>query len=102
MAYCGPRGIPYLHFMGGPDEWDSLSRDLALMWAQRERDRCPECGTPSEDWAPDGFGYHVDTYRCLGCERLQAVGIPKTEGRGMRKRMMPGPKHECPRCMADG
>lgn len=92
MAYCGPRGIPYMHFIGGPDEWDPISQDLALEWSARERAKCPGCGTHPADW-DDKRGGHFQAFlatgeRCRGCESLAGFEVPKEE-KGVHKILIP-------------
>lgn len=72
MAYCAPRGIPYLEFR----EWDQLSQDAAMAWAARDADVCGGCGTHRHDWL-DSAGMELhdapmvvrDRY-CPGCAAL--------------------------------
>ncbi|HET7386845.1 MAG TPA: hypothetical protein VFJ19_09320 [Nocardioidaceae bacterium] len=75
MAYCGPRGIPHSHFLGGPAVWTDLDRDKALAWAALDRRTCRECGTRPEEWNPEQGGQvrPVDyaVVICPGCEAKQ-------------------------------
>lgn len=73
MAYCGPRGVPYSHWLGGADEWDDLSRAAALAWAEREADRCPGCGLHRSDLPSDlrEFPVKGDYVSCPGCEKKE-------------------------------
>lgn len=72
MAYCGPRGIPYIHFLGGPAGWSALSRAAALAWLRFDRERCQQCGThPSTFDESDGghpHAMHAALIHCRGCE----------------------------------
>jgi hypothetical protein len=77
MAYCGPRGIPLLHFLGGPPGWTQHDRDAALAWQMRERHRCQGCGTLREDWdrAEGGHphAYRAERQQCPGCATLESA-----------------------------
>jgi hypothetical protein len=72
MSYCGPRGIPHSHFLGGPPVWQPDDREKALWWEIHERQRCPHCGTRPDEWNEEAGGdrhaYHVDVHHCRGCE----------------------------------
>lgn len=72
MGYCGPRGIPHSHFLGGPPRWDPDDRDKALAWHLHELERCPSCGTRPEEWDPERGGdrnaYVGEARHCRGCE----------------------------------
>ncbi|HEX2578616.1 MAG TPA: hypothetical protein VHK88_19895 [Aquihabitans sp.] len=71
MAYCGPRGIPYLHWLGGRDLWDELSRAAAIAWAERDADRCPGCGLHRSDLPADprhDLPVEGAFFNCRGCE----------------------------------
>lgn len=75
MAYCGPRGIPHSHFLGGPPAWTDEDRDKALAWSERERQTHHKCGTRRDEWDPDRGGRR-DAYDylpdvCPGCEALE-------------------------------
>jgi len=35
-----------------------------------ERLKCNECGTRREEYEDDHNAYHVDTDRCIGCEKI--------------------------------
>lgn len=67
MSYCGPRGIPYLHWLGGPMVWTQLDRDLALAWLTWERRRCPSCGLHPDD---DPDDYRTVAHTCPGCVKI--------------------------------
>jgi hypothetical protein len=71
MAYCGPRGIPHSHFLGGPPVWTREDRDKALWWHIHELGRCPECGTRYDEWDPTKGGhdhaYVHELRKCWGC-----------------------------------
>jgi hypothetical protein len=71
MAYCGPRGIPHGHFLGGPNEWTQLDRDKALWWSIHEAQKCSSCGTRDEEWDPAQGGsihaYRAESHICWGC-----------------------------------
>lgn len=77
MDYCGPRGIPRSHFLGGPQEWTDGDRAAALGWLLDQHSRCPNCGTYEDEWRGENKRpkvpppYVPDTVRCLGCEALQ-------------------------------
>lgn len=75
MAYCGPRGLPLLHFLGGPPGWTQHDRDAALAWLIRERRRCQGCGTLREDWDRAAGGhphaYRAERSQCPGCAALE-------------------------------
>ena len=68
MEYCGPRGIPHLHFLGGPPEWTQHDRDAAVWWLIHQRQTCPGCGTRPEEWKDDPDAYVPDPVHCRGCE----------------------------------
>ena len=34
-------------------------------------ERCPVCHTHPDEWDEDALAYQVDTWRCLGCEKLE-------------------------------
>ena len=81
MAYCGPAGIPYTTFIGGPAGWDDLSRDAAIAW-QLERDtRCGGCGQHRDEWVTLGADgqereirpapYVIHDHHCPSCETLE-------------------------------
>lgn len=71
MAYCGPRGIPHSHFLGGPALWTEADRDKAIWWSIHEAQKCPRCGTREEEWDPQRGGsihaYHAVEHKCWGC-----------------------------------
>lgn len=71
MSYCGPRGIPHSHFLGGPVEWTPLDRHKAIWWMLREAEKCPSCGTRPAEWDPAQGGqmqpYIAVQHRCWGC-----------------------------------
>jgi hypothetical protein len=75
MAYCGPRGLPHLHFLGGPAQWTQHDREAALWWLMHERQRCSSCGTRQEEWDPKQGGqlqaYEPKIDRCAGCAALE-------------------------------
>ena len=81
MAYCGPAGVPYIEFIGGPPGWDDLSRDAALAWQQDRDDACGACGQHRDEWVSlDEEGrereirpspYVVAEYHCPSCEALE-------------------------------
>lgn len=72
MGYCGPRGIPHSHFLGGPNEWTPDDRAKALAWHLYELERCPSCGTHPHQWDPEQGGdlnaYEPGLKHCRGCE----------------------------------
>lgn len=74
MGYCGPRGIPHWHFLGGPNVWTQHDRDAALWWLVHERERCGSCGTRPREWDPKQGGdlraYEPKTEDCRGCAAL--------------------------------
>lgn len=74
MSYCGPRGVPHLHFLGGPPGWTQHDRDAALAWHLEERERCPSCGTHPRIWdeerGGDPFMLAAAPTHCRGCEVL--------------------------------
>lgn len=43
------------------------------MWAEEQRDRCPDCGTSSWEWDENENAWYADTWRCFGCERKAAL-----------------------------
>jgi hypothetical protein len=76
MGYCGPRGIPYEHWLGVADGWTEYSRQAALAWQSRENQRCGDCGQVRPDWlGADGKELRrppfdvVDEW-CPGCDAL--------------------------------
>lgn len=83
MAYCGPRGIPHSHFLGGPLVWTASDRDKALAWQRRENSRCPSCGTREDEWDRDEDAYHAVMLRCPGCEQRQRVEKAITDADGL-------------------
>jgi hypothetical protein len=88
MAYCGPRGIAYEDFV----EWGQLSQDLALAWNERERTRCPGCGTHPADWDESRGGdvnaWYADLHRCLGCEKRGSIESPEGQ-KGYHRVLVP-------------
>lgn len=68
MGYCGPRGIPYMHWLGGPPGWTHRDRELALGWLLRERRRCSSCGLHPDD---DPDDYRARRHQCPGCAKLE-------------------------------
>jgi len=91
MAYCGPRGIPHSHFLGGPLHWTAADRDKAIWWQLRQADTCPSCGTRGEEWDEARGGsrnaYVPELARCRGCEvtgRTEETREFKDGGRGLR------------------
>lgn len=84
MAYCGPRGIPHSHFLGGPLAWSDVDRDLALAWEARRRATCQGCGLRRDQWTNadgrfDPQAFEVDFDDCPGCWLLM-TGRKKLEG----------------------
>jgi hypothetical protein len=77
MAYCGPRGIPHSHFLGGPARWTDIDREKALHWQDLEHATCQGCGTRSEEWDPAAGGdrraYTFEPVVCPGCEQKERV-----------------------------
>lgn len=77
MDYCGPRSVPYSHFLGGSNQWDDLSRSAALAWHADQRSACASCGTYRDEWFDsDGvelrdLPYEVVARNCAGCELLE-------------------------------
>lgn len=70
MDYCGPRGIPHAHFLGGPAGWTDIDRDLALAWQARQQATCRGCGTRPDQWANDPQAFGWDARDCPGCYQL--------------------------------
>lgn len=70
MEYCGPRGIPHEHFLGGPPGWTQTSRDRALWWLIHDRERCPHCGLRNDDFRDDPHAWGFEPEHCRGCELL--------------------------------
>lgn len=86
MEYCGPRGIPHDGFL----EWSRSSRDKALWWLMRDRQKCGECHTRAEEWDPKQGGHRraykaaiVDCEGCIVVERTQAAP-EMSSGRGKK------------------
>ncbi len=89
MAYCGPRGIPYRRFLGGPDVWDRLSRFLAVAWDRHERELCRGCGTHPDEWdekrGGDRDAFQAVAHFCRGDELIgQKQDEIKDRGPGWR------------------
>jgi hypothetical protein len=65
--------------MGGPNEWDDFSRDLALAWDLNRKRRCATCNEYDDDWRNDkGLKLEgrkapkvVSEYVCPGCEAIE-------------------------------
>ena len=83
MDYIGPLGIPYDEWL----DWPDLSKQAALAWQARERDRCPDCGQQRSDWFDDD-GHEVPDppslpaeYVCPSCEALDSYRRDKGEDR---------------------
>lgn len=70
MGYCGPRGIPHSHFLGGPAVWSQADRDKALWWHMHQLESCPSCGTRKGDWDEDREAFAAEFVHCRGCEVL--------------------------------
>jgi hypothetical protein len=68
MEYCGPRGIPRLHFLGGPPGWTEHDRAAALWWLIYQRQTCQNCGTRPAEWEEDDEAYVPVVRHCRGCE----------------------------------
>ncbi|GAA4849754.1 hypothetical protein GCM10023403_10690 [Pseudonocardia benzenivorans] len=72
MDYCGPRGIPHSHFLGGPPQWTDEDRDKALWWLIHDNAKCPNCGTRPDEWDPAKGGhdhaYLAELHKCWGCD----------------------------------
>lgn len=86
MEYCGPRGIPHSHFLGGPLAWTQDDRDKAVWWEIHRRESCPECGTRPDEWDPGKGGhdkaYVTELHRCWGCaEKAKAQDAIKDDKR---------------------
>lgn len=82
MAYCGPRGLPRSHFLGGPDRWTSADRDAALTWQAQQDRTCPDCRTiPGDDDSREWF-----VAVCPGCEQMEraAAQLQDPTTRNMR------------------
>jgi hypothetical protein len=93
MAYCGPRGIPHSHFLGGPLRWTEYDREKALGWELHELQRCPQCGTRPEEWKEDQHAYSAEAWHCRGCEvaargQEEMTAHAKEYRRGTRIRLM--------------
>lgn len=80
MDVCGPAAIPLQWFLGGPYEWDPLSRDAQLAWAHDQKLRCSDCGEYEDDWKDPKTGLRLEgrrapkivhTHVCPGCEALE-------------------------------
>lgn len=62
--------------MVGPNDpqWTEDDRDKALWWMIHEREKCPSCGTRSDEHDPkqggDLHAYEWKTTHCRGCEIL--------------------------------
>lgn len=89
MRYCGPRGIPHSHFLGGPPVWSALDRDKALWWLIHDSETCPECGTRPEEWAewePEdgdrGKPYLAELRKCWGCQERSRLQERVTDDMG--------------------
>lgn len=102
MAYCGPRGIPHWHFLGGPAVWTDHDRHAALSWFIQDRRRCPSCGTDPEDWSEakggDRNAFVTEEAVCLGCQRFQTAqermskDPVKSKMKGLAVRLVPRPE----------
>lgn len=65
---------------------------MALDWSEREASRCPDCGTPAEDWDEERGGdrdaYRAQLHHCRGDELLGQLVIPAGDT-GTRKQLIP-------------
>lgn len=86
MAYCGPRGIPHSHFLGGPLEWGPDDREKALWWEIHERQRCPHCGIRPEEFEKDRDAYVPEDHHCRGCEIQAGMNERFEKERGAYRR----------------
>lgn len=77
MAYCGPKGIPDSHFLGGPLVWTDLDREKALAWQALEAEKCSGCGTRPAEWNENKGGrrdaYTADLDVCLNCAQIERM-----------------------------
>jgi len=75
MEYCGPRGIPRSHYLGGPLVWTDEDRQAAQWWLMHDKAKCPNCGTRPEEWDPSRGGhdhaYTAEFRKCWGCVSKQ-------------------------------
>lgn len=96
--YCASRGIAYSAFL----EWDDLSRDVALAWHARDRERCGGCGAVPSDWKAydddgnpilDDTGEHreawppkyvLEAHHCPACAALARAADDKDPPPGRR------------------
>lgn len=102
MDYCGPRGVPHSHFLGGPAVWSDMDREKALAWQDKDRRTCGGCGTRREQWdtkqGGDRRAFIADIDICPGCEQVErmqnvASGPEYESVRGKRVVLRPPHNH---------
>jgi hypothetical protein len=89
MAVCRQYRIPYGHFLGGPNIWTDLDRQMALEYEILVRVKC-ECGTYAHEWEEDPHAYIAHSWRCPGCEIIaqEQENIPEGE-KGVHVGLLP-------------
>jgi hypothetical protein len=70
--------VPHSAFL----RWSKDDRDKAIWHYLRERDRCPHCGTRSQEWAADAGAYVAALRWCKGCATMQRRQKQMDEGGG--------------------
>lgn len=103
MDYCGPRGIPHSHFLGGLNEWTPDDYQKALAWQLHEQRRCSSCGTHPDEWDPEQGGdphaYEAGLTHCRGCEvnaKATDLHTEHTKQKGSRRGYRPALKPTTP------
>lgn len=51
-------------------DWTPDDRDVALVWHQEQKSKCPRCGT--WEWQHDEEDWEADHFTCEGCRMLDA------------------------------
>lgn len=95
LALCDRWGIPHSHLLGGPRRWSDLDREKALAYAQLQHVTC-DCGTRMEEWDPaqggHRFAYVGDSWRCPGCELLDAEREGHADVKGVKHALRRNPE----------
>lgn len=83
-------GIPYSHWLGGPNRWTDHDRDLALAYRREMALRCNQCNTRQDEWDANPNAYVGHIRICPGCARLEDEqdNVPKGT-RGVHTSLVP-------------
>jgi hypothetical protein len=77
LDYCGPRGIPHSHFLGGPPVWTEADRDKARAWQAKQASTCGGCGFRRDEWDHDKRAQQQSHFFepdiCPWCEQKERV-----------------------------